>query len=90
MPAVDQLRNIFDNISADNPAAADRTVRRILDTILRAAKMPYACRIGRVAGTREAAVSGTPYLVAYRILEGERMIHVLAVMHGSQDWPESF
>jgi plasmid stabilization system protein ParE len=50
--------------------------------------MPYAGRIGRVAGTREIPVPGTPYLVAYRIVE--RMIHVLAILHGAQKWPEAF
>jgi plasmid stabilization system protein ParE len=50
--------------------------------------MPYAGRRGRVAGTREAIVPGTSYIVAYRVLEGA--IHVLAILHGAQKWPESF
>jgi toxin ParE1/3/4 len=88
MPAVNQLQDIFDYISEENPQAAERTVRRIHEAILRTAQIPRAGRIGRVPGTREAAVSGTPYLVAYRILE--KMIHVLAILHGAQEWPESF
>jgi plasmid stabilization system protein ParE len=50
--------------------------------------MPYAGRIGRVGGPREAIVPGTAYIVAYRILEDA--IHVLAILHGAQQWPESF
>ena len=50
--------------------------------------MPKAGRIGRVAGTREVVVPGTSYLVAYRIVED--MIQVLAILHGAQEWPESF
>jgi toxin ParE1/3/4 len=88
MPAANQLRTIFDHIADDNPPAAARTVRRIRETVLRTARMPYAGREGRVAGTREILVTGTPYLVAYRILEN--MIHVLAILHGAQEWPESF
>jgi toxin ParE1/3/4 len=49
--------------------------------------MPYSGRIGRVEGTREITVSGTSYLVAYRIVE--RSIHVLAIIHGTQQWPKS-
>ena len=88
MPAADQLRNIFDFISADNPAAAIRTVRRIRQAILSTARMPYTRRIGRVEGTREITFSDTSYLVAYRIVE--RSIHVLAIFHGAQLWPEAF
>lgn len=88
IPAVNQLRSIFDYIAADNQAAAARTVQRIRQSVLRTARMPYAGRIGRVSGTREAVIAGTPYLVAYRILENT--IHVLAIFHGARQWPESF
>ena len=88
MPAANQIGNIFDRIADDSPAAAERTVRRIRDAIRRTAGMPYSARVGRVAGTREIAVAGTPYLVAYRIVE--KTIHVLAVPHDAQDWPETF
>ena len=88
IPAVDQLKGIFDYIAADNREAARRTVIRIRQAIQRTAKMPYSGRLGRVAGTREITVPGTPYVVAYKILE--RMIHVLAVYHGAQEWPQAF
>jgi plasmid stabilization system protein ParE len=88
MPAANQLRGIFEYIAVDNPVAAYRTVRRIRDAILRTARMPYSGRIGRVNGTREIPVPATPYLVAYRIVE--KTVHVLAILHGAQDWPESF
>jgi addiction module RelE/StbE family toxin len=88
MPAANQLQNIFEYIAIENKAAAYRTVRRIREAILLTARMPYSGRIGRAEGTREITVSGTSYLVAYRIVEN--MIHVLAVMHGAQKWPESF
>jgi len=88
IPAVNQFRSIFDYIATDNPAAAPRAVGRIRDAIHRAANMPYSARAGRVAGTREIPVVGTPYLVAYRIVENT--IHVLAILHRAQNWPESF
>ncbi len=88
LPAVDQLRNIFDYIAADNPQAALRTVGRIRNAIRQTARMPNVGRTGRVGGTREVFVPGTSYLVAYRVLENT--IHVLAILHGAQNWPESF
>lgn len=88
IPAANQLRNIFEFIAVDNPVAAYRTVRRIREAILLAARMPSSGRLGRVDGTREITVSGTSYLVAYKI--AENLIHVLAILHGAQEWPESF
>ncbi len=88
MPAINQLRNIFEFIAADNPMAAYRTVRRIREAILLTARMPSSGRAGRVDGTREITVSGTSYLVAYKIVDN--LIHVLAILHGAQEWPESF
>jgi toxin ParE1/3/4 len=88
LPAANQLRKIFEYIADDNPGAAARTVQRIRKAIIQAARMPHAARVGRVAGTREVVVPGTSYVVAYRVLED--MIHVLAILHGAQAWPESF
>jgi len=81
MPAVNQLQNIFDLIAEDNPPAAERTIRRIHRAIIATSRMPNSGRVGRVAGTREITVTGTRYLVAYRVLE--KMIQVLAVFHGA-------
>ena len=88
LPAVNQLREIYDYIAEDKPAAALRTVERIRLTIRQASRIPYAGRTGRVGGTREAAVPGTSYIVAYRVLENA--VHVLAILHGARKWPESF
>jgi toxin ParE1/3/4 len=88
VPAANQLQQIFEYIAAGNPPAAGRTVRRIRNAIHQTARMPNAGRIGRVAGTREIVVPGTSYLAAYRAQED--MIHVLAILHGARDWPESF
>ncbi len=88
LPAANQLHEIFEYISAGNPAAASRVVQRIRKSIHQTARMPNTGRIGRVAGTREVVVTGTPYLVAYRIVEG--MIQVLAILHGAREWPDSF
>jgi toxin ParE1/3/4 len=88
LPAVEQLREIFETFADDNPAAALKMVERIRLSIRQVTRMPYTGRMGRVGGTRELVVPGTAYIVAYRVLEDA--IHVLAVLHGAQKWPESF
>jgi len=45
-------------------------------------------RPGRVDGTREFVVAGTPYIIPYRV-RGET-VELLAVMHGARRWPDTF
>jgi toxin ParE1/3/4 len=45
-----------------------------------------AGREERVAGTREMVISGTSFLVAYRIEKNE--VRILAVLHATREWPE--
>jgi toxin ParE1/3/4 len=47
-----------------------------------------AGREGRVAGTRELVIRGTPFIVAYRLERNE--VQILAVMHAAIKWPEEF
>jgi toxin ParE1/3/4 len=68
MPAGNQLREIFDYIAAGNPRRQPAQFGEFAGDPP-TARMPNAGRIGRVAGTREITVPGTPYLVAYRVLE---------------------
>jgi toxin ParE1/3/4 len=46
---------------------------------------PRIGRAGRVAGSRELIVSGTPY-VAYR-LRG-RAVELLGIIHAARRWPD--
>lgn len=87
-PASVDLIRIQDYIAQDNPHAAYRVVQTIRERTGKLAEHPYSGRPGRVQGTRELIVSDTPYLVAYRV-QGE-WVDVLAVLHGSRQWPESF
>jgi toxin ParE1/3/4 len=77
---------IFDYIEADNPRAAAATDELIGRQIERLAEFPESGRIGRVDGTRELAISRTPYLVAYRIVGAAVLI--LRILHGSRQWPD--
>jgi toxin ParE1/3/4 len=46
---------------------------------------PKSGRPGRIAGTRELAVSGTPYVIVYRVENAAVLI--LRLLHGAQRWP---
>jgi toxin ParE1/3/4 len=45
-------------------------------------------RPGRVPGTRELVVAGTPYIVAYRVTASR--VDVLAIIHAARRWPQMF
>jgi toxin ParE1/3/4 len=49
------------------------------------AEYPLVGRAGRVPGTRELLVLGTPYLLAYRVKADA--IEILRVLHGARRWP---
>jgi toxin ParE1/3/4 len=53
--------------------------------VSRLADHPALGRTGRVTGTRELVVVGTPYVVVYSI-EASAVL-VLRVLHGAQRWP---
>ena len=74
-----------DYIARDDPAAADRVADRINHSVEQLAEYPAKGRAGRVPGTRELVISGTPYIVAYRVRE--RALEVLRVLHAARRWP---
>jgi toxin ParE1/3/4 len=75
-------------ISQDSPTAADRMVVAILDAVENLKRFPALGRPGRVAGTRELVVSGTPYIVPYRV-RGDT-VELLLVLHAARQWPSRF
>ncbi len=86
--SLDSLEAITDYIAQHNPAAALRLVDDIPDrTNALLSANPMAGRKGRTDGTRELVLSGTPYIVAYRVRD---CVEVLAVMHGARQWPDDF
>ena len=73
-------------IARDNPEAAGEVAATLLAAVERLAELPHLGRSGRVAGTRELVVPGTPYVIAYRP-RGQRL-EIIAVFHGRQKWPK--
>lgn len=78
---------IFDFIEQENPAAAVRIDTKIELGIRQILQFPESGRIGRVTGTRELVITGTPYIAAYAVLPDR--IRVLRILHGAQVWPDS-
>ena len=85
-PALADLEAIGDFVARDNPKAADRTVRRIVEAVEGLKDHPHLGRTGRVTGTRELVIAETPYIVPYRVADGD--VQILAVIHGARRWPD--
>jgi toxin ParE1/3/4 len=83
--ALRHLTHVRDYIAKDHPKSAEEIAQRILESVEQLAAHPHIGRSGRLVGTRELVVSGTPYIVPYRI-RGERL-ELIAVFHGRQKWP---
>ncbi|MGH2376309.1 MAG: type II toxin-antitoxin system RelE/ParE family toxin [Vicinamibacterales bacterium] len=86
--ALNDISNIEHFIEQDNPTAARRVEQRIKGVVRLLGEHPHMGRPGRVSGTREFVVSGTPYIIAYTVF-GDR-VAILAVMHSSRQWPDGF
>jgi addiction module RelE/StbE family toxin len=75
-------------IARHNRTAAVATVKRIVATATSLLEYPSMGHAGRVPDTREILVPETSYIVVYRA-DG-RAVRVVAVMHTSREWPDSF
>jgi toxin ParE1/3/4 len=86
--ALVDLDSAYDYAAEERPAAAIRAVERIEKAVAALCRHPEIGRPGRVDGTRELVVTGTPFIVPYRIKA--KRIEVLAVLHGARRWPDEF
>ena len=89
----DALHDLLDQIrfiAAHDPDAAERIARRVRQTGTALGEFATG-HPGRVSGTYEKSVSGLPYVIAYQLTAGERVISILRVIHTSRDWrPEKW
>ena len=82
------LRQIFEFIANENPNAARRLLGEIKEQAIILIDNPQIGRPGRVEGTRELVLSGTNYILPYRVKV--KQVQILAVFHGARKWPDSF
>ncbi|MGZ8184138.1 MAG: type II toxin-antitoxin system RelE/ParE family toxin [Methylobacter sp.] len=68
--ARNDLRDIIIYISEENPNAARRLLSEIKGRAVLLQDNPLIGRMGRVDGTRELVITGTHYILPYRIKEG--------------------
>lgn len=66
-------------IAQDSPKAAAGMARRVQDAVEYLENHPALGRTGRLHGTRELVVSGTPFIIVYRVRLD--LIQVLRVLH---------
>ena len=79
------LESLRDYILEHDPGAASRIAAAVHDSVETLMQFPARGRPGRLPGTRELVVAGTPYVVPYK-LEGDVLV-IIAVLHGAQHWP---
>ena len=84
------LRNLEDEaeyVARENPAAARALVQRISHAVDLLRENPALGRPGRLHGTRELVVSGTPHVIPYRVRPRLNRVEILRVFHTSRRPP---
>lgn len=84
--AINDLQALRQYIHQDNPTAEKKVTDKLIDTIELLSNNPEIGRPGRVINTKELIVSGTPYIVPYRIKN--EAIEILRIFHCAMKWPE--
>jgi toxin ParE1/3/4 len=82
--AVGDLVALRRYIALENPAAAQRVARKLLERVNLLRKHPMLGKAGRIESTRELVVAGTPYTIVY--LPQSDVITFLGVFHQAQQW----
>ena len=82
------LDRIVEFMLQDDPHTALSVLSTIRDATQVLLEHPRIGRLGRVEGTRELVIAGLPYILPCQISSQE--IRILAVMHTSRKWPDTF
>ncbi len=79
------LGDIRRYIARGNPAAAGRTVQRILRAVDNLAIFPELGRGGRLRDSRELIIPSTPFIVIYTV--SDQGVEIESVIHTARKWP---
>ena len=79
------LFEIVQFISRENPVAAQSVIDRIESAVQHLEYHPNLGRPGRVANTRELFLSDLPYVIPYRV--SGLVIEIIRVLHTARKWP---
>ncbi len=88
IPARQDLRQIFEYITEDNINAASKLLDEIDERVTLLLDNPDIGRTGRVENTNELVLTGTNYILPYRVVKDQ--IQILALFHTSREWPDKF
>jgi toxin ParE1/3/4 len=80
------LLRIRDYIREQNPNAAKRVARRLLDAGKSLSAFPNRGKPGLIQGTRENTTVW-PYVIVYQVTSAE--VQILRIWHGAQDRPNA-
>jgi toxin ParE1/3/4 len=80
------INTAYEYVADDAAGAADQFLERIQQAAAILVRHPMAGRAGRIPGTRELVVPGTPWIVPYRIRRG--FVDIPGVIHGTRRWPD--
>ena len=83
--AKSDLDDITEFYGERNPVATQAMLDRVVQMESSLAEHPLLGREGRLAGTREAVVAGTPLVIVYAV--SNEMLQVLRVLHAKRRWP---
>jgi toxin ParE1/3/4 len=83
--AIDDLDEAGAFIAVDDPGSAAAMADRVEEAVVALLRYPNLGRAGRVRTTRELVVSGSPFVVVYRVRRDQ--IQILRVLHHARRWP---
>jgi toxin ParE1/3/4 len=86
--AIQHLREAYEYVARDCPEAAEKMVERVFTAVEALERYPNMGRQGRLQGSRELVIAGTPFVVIYR--PGRKTVQILAVFHSARKWPDQF
>jgi len=87
-PALADLDAMFTYVAKDDRDLAERLTFEMEARVRTLADYPEIGRPGRADGTRELVITGTPYILPYRVRDGR--VEILAALHASRQWPDQF
>jgi len=77
-------------ISRENPAAANKVVQHIYNSVALLADNPTLGHPGRIPDTRELIVPDTRYIIPYRVCPRLKQVEILRVFNASRKLPQSW
>ena len=83
--AVADVEEISDYLLSVSPTSWERLVTRIEAVTEYLLQFPRMGKMGLVSGTREFVLSGTPYIIAFRVRED--VVQVLSIRDGRMQLP---